>query len=61
MWKLFYYIQDFLKANEHYVQADKLLTSEETLQRADLYYNMSLVKQRIINSQSVSLTYSKSL
>ncbi|AXP00797.1 transcriptional regulator [Bacillus cereus] len=55
----FYYIQDFLKANEHYVQADKLLTSEETLQRADLYYNMSLVKQRIINSQSVSLAYSK--
>lgn len=51
--------QDFIKTNEYYEQANQLLTMEENLQRANLYYNMSLVKQRLIKNQSVSRKYSK--
>nr|WP_275425476.1 helix-turn-helix transcriptional regulator [Bacillus pseudomycoides] len=55
----FYMKQDFIKTNEYYEQANQLLTTEENLQRANLYYNMSLVKQRLIKNQSVSRKYSK--
>ncbi|MEN1936712.1 helix-turn-helix transcriptional regulator [Paenibacillus sp. 102] len=55
----FYMKQDFIKTNEYYEQANQLLTSEENLQRAHLYYNLSLVKQRLIKDQSVSRKYSK--
>nr|WP_255254986.1 helix-turn-helix transcriptional regulator [Bacillus pseudomycoides] len=55
----FYMKQDFIKTNEYYEQANQLLTMEENLQRANLYYNMSLVKQRLIKNQSVSRKYSK--
>ncbi|CAM4332922.1 transcriptional regulator [Bacillus manliponensis] len=55
----FYYVQDFLKANEYYVQADKLLSPENTLQYAEICFNMSLVKQRLITNQDISRKYSK--
>ncbi|WP_000690099.1 helix-turn-helix transcriptional regulator [Bacillus mycoides] len=55
----FYMKQDFIKTNEYYEQANQLLTSEENLQRAHLYYNLSLVKQRLIKDQSISRKYSK--
>lgn len=55
----FYYKQDHIKANEIYTQADYILEAEDSLQRADLYYNLSLVKQRLIKNQSMSRLYSK--
>ena len=55
----FYMKQDFIKTNEYYEQANQLLTMEENLQMANLYYNMSLAKQRLIKDQSVSRKYSK--
>ncbi|AST93580.1 transcriptional regulator [Sutcliffiella cohnii] len=54
----YYNKQNFNKADEYYTNADKLLDEEEGIQRANLYYNLSLVKQRLSKNQQVSRQYS---
>ncbi len=55
----FYYLQDFTLANHYYSKGEGLLKSTDDLDAARLYYNLSLVKQRIHTNTEVSLTYSK--
>ncbi|MFJ7941149.1 helix-turn-helix domain-containing protein [Peribacillus sp. NPDC096622] len=54
----FYSKQNFIKANEYYLNADHLMGGEETIHRANLYYNMGLVKQRLNKRQNISRFYS---
>jgi HTH-type transcriptional regulator, quorum sensing regulator NprR len=53
----FYQKQNFHKADEYYSEADRLMEEDESIQRANLYYNLSLVKQRLAKKQDISRHY----
>ena len=56
---LYYYNkQDNITAHEIYVQVESLLGVEEHLQHASVYYNLSVVNQRLYKDQSISRLYS---
>ncbi|EEM01680.1 XRE family transcriptional regulator [Bacillus pseudomycoides] len=54
----YYYKQDNITAQEIYVQIESLLGVEESVQHADVYYNLSIIKQRLYQDQSISRLYS---
>lgn len=56
---LYYYNkQDNITAQEIYVQIESLLGGEESVQHADVYYNLSIIKQRLYQDQNISRLYS---
>ncbi|PFZ12279.1 transcriptional regulator [Bacillus pseudomycoides] len=56
---LYYYNkQDNITAQEIYVQIESLLGGEESVEHADVYYNLSIIKQRLYHDQSISRLYS---
>lgn len=55
----FYNLQDFTLANHYYSKGESLLIDKDNLDAAKLYYNLSLVKQRLYANQEVSLYYSQ--
>lgn len=55
----FYKKQKFNQADEHYSIAESLLRDEISIESAQLYYNISLVKQRILSDKTLSLQYSE--
>ncbi|WP_345242085.1 helix-turn-helix transcriptional regulator [Pontibacillus salipaludis] len=52
-----YYKQDFNGASKFYLKANQLLIDDESSLRANLYYNISLVQQRMNKKQDVSRSY----
>ncbi|WP_028403104.1 helix-turn-helix domain-containing protein [Ectobacillus panaciterrae] len=56
---LYYYKQDYIKSNELYEKAENFVKEIEGLELGKLYYNISLVKQKLIIDQNISLYYSK--
>lgn len=57
--KYFYTKQNFSQANFHYSISENLNVDSGNLESAKLYYNISLVKQRIMEDKSVALYYCK--
>ncbi|MDX8361508.1 helix-turn-helix transcriptional regulator [Cytobacillus sp. IB215316] len=55
----FYSSQLYNEANTYFTQAEQIMTHEENLENASLYYNISLVKQRVLEDKSICLYYSK--
>ncbi|MEI5907544.1 helix-turn-helix transcriptional regulator [Bacillus spongiae] len=55
---LFYSLQDYLQANNYYLKSEKLIADHNGIEAAKLYYNISLVKQRLLTNTEVSLYYS---
>ncbi|WP_341357084.1 helix-turn-helix transcriptional regulator [Rossellomorea sp. y25] len=53
----FYQKQNFHKADDYYSEADRLMEDDESIQRAHLYYNLGLVKQRLNKKQDISRHY----
>ncbi|CAM3866837.1 helix-turn-helix domain-containing protein [Mesobacillus thioparans] len=56
---LFYLYQTYSEADRFFTRAEGLINQEDTLPNAKLYYNLSLVKQRILKNKTLSLYYSK--
>jgi tetratricopeptide (TPR) repeat protein len=56
---LWYFKQDFFKADHYYSKAEKLLPLDYSKQMADIYYNLSVTKQRILIDKSLCLYYSE--
>lgn len=57
--KYFYSKQNFSQAHYHYSISENLNVDNTTIESAKLYYNISLVKQRIMEDKSVALYYCK--
>jgi len=55
----FYRKQNHLKANEFYTKAEKLMDGQDVLEKANLYYNLSLANQNLYMDANVSLFYSE--
>lgn len=56
---LYYYKQDYIKSNQVYEQAEQFIDQIDEMELGKLYYNISLVKQKLISDQHVSLYYSQ--
>ncbi|PEY28782.1 transcriptional regulator [Bacillus cereus] len=50
---------DYITAYEIYKKIENMLGPEETVQHADIYYNISLVRQQLYKDQSISRMYAK--
>ncbi|MFE6139957.1 helix-turn-helix domain-containing protein [Bacillus cereus] len=57
--RYFYTKQNYIKANTYFSQADNLMEDEISLKRADLYYSLSLVKQRVSQDLTICRLYCK--
>lgn len=57
--KYFYFKQNFNRADYHYSISETLISDKNALESAKLYYNLSLVKQRILKDNTVALYYSE--
>ncbi|MGG0121069.1 helix-turn-helix domain-containing protein [Bacillus paranthracis] len=51
--------QDYMTANEIYMQTESLLGLDETRLHADIYYNLSLTNQSLYKDQTISRLYAK--
>ncbi|EOO20115.1 MULTISPECIES: helix-turn-helix domain-containing protein [Bacillus cereus group] len=51
--------QDYMTANEIYIQTENLLGLDETRLHADIYYNLSLTNQSLYKDQTISRLYAK--
>lgn len=56
---LYYYKQDYIKSNQFYEKAEQFIDQIDQLGLGKLYYNISLVKQKLITDQNISLYYSQ--
>lgn len=57
--KYFYFKQNFNKADYHYSISESLISDKNAIESAKLYYNLSLVKQRILKDNTLALYYSE--
>lgn len=57
--KFFYVKQDFNQSDYHYSISEILISDNKSIESAMLYYNLSLVKQRILKDKTVALFYCK--
>ncbi|MDP5274855.1 tetratricopeptide repeat protein [Chengkuizengella axinellae] len=55
----FFTKQLYEKANYYLTKAERLIEDEFSMESAKFYYNISIVKQRILEDKSLSLIYSK--
>ncbi|WP_164218617.1 helix-turn-helix transcriptional regulator [Virgibacillus sp. YIM 98842] len=57
--KYFYVQQNFNQSDYHYSISETLISDSKDIESAKLYYNISLVKQRILEDKTLALFYSK--
>lgn len=57
--KYFYVKQNFNQSDYHYSISEKLVSNSKDIESAKLYYNISLVKQRILEDKTLALFYCK--
>ena len=57
--RYFYITQTYSEADRYFSKAESLMDLEDTTESAKLYYNISLVKQRIMKDKTIALYYSK--
>jgi transcriptional regulator with XRE-family HTH domain len=55
--KYLYVKQNFNQADYHYSISEKLINDNKNIESAKLYYNISLVKQRILEDKTIALFY----
>jgi transcriptional regulator with XRE-family HTH domain len=55
----FYSTQIYTEADCYLTKAESLMNQDDTIENASLYYNISLVKQRILEDKTLCLYYSK--
>ncbi|MCA1054945.1 tetratricopeptide repeat protein [Rossellomorea aquimaris] len=53
----FYEKQDFIRADSYFVKAERHISGNDLEEMGDLYYNLSITKQRIMENKSVALQY----
>ncbi|CAH0346695.1 helix-turn-helix transcriptional regulator [Bacillus sp. CECT 9360] len=56
---LFYTTQIYSEADRYFTMAENLIIEGDTIANAKLFYNISLVKQRILKDKTLCLYYSK--
>lgn len=57
--KYFYVQQNFNQSDYHYSISETLISDSKDIESAKLYYNISLVKQRILEDKTLALFYAK--